>query len=329
MSRYNSDLMKRLLLVSLAVLLGLVTCQTPPKDDTFEIAVVPKSQSLVFWQSVHAGAEAAAQELKVKVLWNGPASETDFAPQINIVEDFLNRGVDAIALAPNHGKALVPVVEKAMQRSIPVTIFDSGIETDQYVSYVATDNYQGGVLGADRLAERLGGKGKVALLGVVAGSVSTTQREAGFQVTLKAKYPGLELVAFQYGMGDQARSLAVAEDILNANPDLNGIFASNESSTVGAIQAVKGLKRTGKVVVVGFDSSPPLIADLRAGVLDSLVHQDPFMIGYEAVRTLHEKLTGKQPAKKINTKAYLITKDNMETEEIQRLLKPPLDKYLK
>ncbi len=122
-NEYNTCNMKRL---AVCLILGclLATCRSQaPKNEqahTFEIAVVPKSQSLVFWQSVHAGAEAAAQELKVKVLWNGPASETDFAPQINIVEDFMNRGVDAIALAPNHGKALAPVVEKAMQQSIPV-----------------------------------------------------------------------------------------------------------------------------------------------------------------------------------------------------------------
>jgi len=325
--------MKRLIGSLTLAGLVLVTCsrqsseRTP--DQAFEIAVVPKSQSLVFWQSVHAGAEAAGQELKVRVLWNGPASETDFAPQINIVEDFVNRGVDAIAIAPNHGKALAPVVEKAMRQSIPVTIFDSGIETDKYVSYVSTDNYQGGVMGADRLAEKLKAKGKVALLGVVAGSVSTGEREKGFQETLKSKYPGLQLVAFQYGMGDQARSLAVAEDILNAHPDLDGIFASNESSTVGAVQAVKGLKRNGRVVVVGFDSSRTLIEDLQAGVLDSLVHQDPFMIGYEAVRTLNDKLRGKNPERRIATKVYLITRDNLSTPEIQLLVNPPLDKYLK
>jgi ribose transport system substrate-binding protein len=325
--------MRRLIGCLIVACLFLVTCRNQAAerepDHTFEIAVVPKSQSLVFWQSVHAGAEAAAQELKVRVLWNGPASETDFAPQINIVEDFINRGVDAIAVAPNHGKALAPVVEKAMNQSIPVTIFDSGIETDKYVSYVSTDNYQGGVLGANRLAERLKGKGKVALLGVVAGSVSTNEREKGFQETLKSKYPGLELVAFQYGMGDQARSLAVAEDILNAHPDLDGIFASNESSTVGAVQAVKGLKRAGRVVVVGFDSSRTLIEDLQAGVLDSLVHQDPFEIGYEAVRTLVDKLGGKTPERRIATKVYLVTRENLNTPEIQRLVNPPLDKYLK
>jgi ribose transport system substrate-binding protein len=314
---------KRLFAFLLLILLaGSCQDQRPDRsgNGTWEIGVVPKSQSLVFWQSVHAGAAAAAKERRVRLLWNGPASEVDFAPQIDIVEEFIKRGVDGLALAPNHGKALAPAVEKAMQRSIPVTIFDSGIETDTYISYVSSDNYQGGVLGAERLAQRLKEKGKVALLGVADGSVSTSEREKGFRETLESRYPGIQLVAFEYGMGDQARSLAAAEKMLNSHHDLDGLFASNESSTLGAVQGVKGLKRTGQVLVVGFDSSPTLIEDLRAGVLDSLVHQDPFMIGYEAVRTLHDKLSGKTPERRVTTKVYLVTRENLESPEIQNLI---------
>jgi ribose transport system substrate-binding protein len=312
-----------LVLVSIA---GGCRDQTRNRDGerTWEIAVVPKSQSLVFWQNVRAGAESAARELKVRVLWNGPASEIDFAPQIEMVEEFIQRRVDGLAIAPNHGKALAPVVERAMQRSIPVTIFDSGIETDQYVSYVSSDNYRGGVLGAERLARQLGEKGKVALLGVTAASVSTSEREKGFQDTLESRFPGIQLVAFEYGMGDQARSLAAAEKILNSHQDLDGLFASNESSTLGAVQGVKESRRTGRVLIVGFDSSPTLIEDLRAGTLDSLVHQDPFMIGYEAVRTLYEKLSGRTPERRVTIDVYLVTRENLESPEIQNLINLPL-----
>lgn len=314
------------LLAGLVVTLPWVSCR---KSDELEIAVIPKSQSHIFWQSVQAGAVAAGQEIGARILWNGPASEIDFAQQINIVEDFINRGVDAIVLAPSHGKSLVPVVEKAMRRGIPVTIFDSGIETEEYISYVATDNYQGGVVGAHRLAQRLGGKGKVALIGVIPGSVSTTERENGFKETLKTSYPEMELVAFQYGMGDQARSMAVAEDIVNAHPQLHGIFAANESSTVGAVQAVKTLKKAGQVVIVGFDSSPTLVADMKAGILDSLVHQDPFNIGYQGVMTAHQKLQGQAPLRRVDTGVYLVTRENLNDPKIDQLIHPPLDKYLK
>jgi ribose transport system substrate-binding protein len=287
------------------------------------IAVIPKGVSHFFWQSVHAGAEAAGKEANVEIVWNGPAQETDYSGQTNIVEDAINRRVDGIVLAPSHRDALVPVVERAQREGIPVTIFDSGIGTENYVSYVATDNRQGGVVAAERLAERLGGKGRVAILGVKAGSVSTDEREEGFQQTIKQKHPGIEIVAFQYGEADRAKSLDRASDILTAHPDLDGFFASNESSTVGAVQAIKQKGLAGKLVLVGFDSSPNLIDDLKAGAIDSLVLQNPFKMGYEAVKGMVAKLDGQQPPKKVDTGVKLLTKDNLETPEMQQLLKQP------
>jgi ribose transport system substrate-binding protein len=286
-------------------------------------AVIPKGVAHFFWQSVHAGAEAAAKESNVEVVWKGPAQETDYSGQINIVEDAINRRVDGIVLAPTHRDSLVPVVERAQRDGIPVAIFDSGIGTDKYVSYVATDNRQGGAQAAERLASKLGGKGRVAILGVKAGSVSTDEREQGFQETIKQKYPGIEIVAFQYGESDRARSLDRAADILTAHPDLDAFFASNESSTVGAVQAIKQKGLAGKVVLVGFDSSPNLVEDLKAGAIDSLVLQNPYKMGYEAVKAMVAKLDGQSPPRQVDTGVKLLTKDNLETPEMQQLLKQP------
>lgn len=287
------------------------------------IVVIPKGVSHFFWQSVHAGAEAAGKELGVEITWKGPAQETDYTGQINIVEDAINRRVDGIVLAPSHGEALVPIVDRAQKEGIPVTIFDSGIKTENYVSYIATDNHKGGVEAAERLAAKLGGKGRVAILGVKAGSVSTDEREQGFQETIKQKYPGIEIVAFQYGEADRAKSLDRATDILTAHADLNGIFASNESSTVGAVQAIKQKGLAGKVVLVGFDSSPNLIEDLKGGAIDSLVLQNPFKMGYEGVKSLVAKLDGQQPPRHLDTGVSLLTKDNLDTPEMQQLIKEP------
>jgi ribose transport system substrate-binding protein len=287
------------------------------------IAVIPKGVSHYFWQSVHAGAEAAAKETGVEIMWKGPAQETDYTGQINIVEDAINRRVNGIVLAPAHRDALIPVVERAGREQIPVTIFDSGIGTENYVSYVATDNHLGGVVAAERLAERLGGKGRVAILGVKAGSVSTDEREQGFQETIKQKYPGIEIVAFQYGESDRARSLDRATDILTAHPDINGFFASNESSTVGAVQAIKQKGMAGKIVLVGFDSSPNLVDDLKSGAIDSLVLQNPFKMGYEAVKAMVAKLDSQPSPRQIDTGVKLLSKDNLETAEMQQLLKQP------
>lgn len=286
------------------------------------IAVIPKGTSHFFWQSVHAGAESAAKESGVELMWKGPEHENEAAEQINIVEDAINRRVDGIALAPIHKDALVPIVERAQREGIPTAIFDSGIGTENYVSYVATNNLQGGAVAAERLAAKLGGKGRIAILGVKAGSVSTEQREQGFQDTIKQKYPGIEIVAFQYGDGDRARSLDRATDMLTAHPELNGFFASNESSTVGVVQALKQKGLAGKVVLVGFDSSPNLVDDLKAGAIDSLVLQNPFKIGYESVKAIVAKLNGQTPPRVIDTGVALLTKENLETPEMRDLLNP-------
>ena len=310
------------LLLALFVVYFAASCNRKPSGKR-TVAVIPKGVAHFFWQSVHAGADAAGKEFGVEIIWKGPAQETDYSGQINIVEDAINRRVDGIVLAPSHGDALVPIVERAVKEGIPITIFDSGINTENYLSYVATDNRQGGVVAAERLAERLGGKGNVAILGVKAGSVSTDEREQGFQETIKQKYPGISIVAFQYGDADRAKSLDRAMDILTAHQDLNGMFASNESSTVGAVQAIKQKGLAGKVILGGFDSSPNLIEDLKAGAIDSLVLQNPFKMGYEGVKAIVDKLNGQTPQRRLDTGVKLLTKENLDSAEMQQLIKMP------
>jgi ribose transport system substrate-binding protein len=291
------------------------------------IAVVPKGHGSIFWETVHAGAQAAGTQFGVSILWNGPASETEVSKQINIVEDFINRHVDGIVVAPTDSKALVPVIERASAHGIPVTIFDSGAQTENYISFVSTDNYQGGVTAAHRMALILKQTGNVAIVGVLPGSASTTQREEGFKATLAKQYPNLKVVAFQYGMSDRARSLAVTEDILTANPALDGIFGPNESSTLGASQAVKMRGLAHKVKIVGFDSSPSLTNDIEEGVIDSLVVQNPFAMGFEGVKTICEKLDGKTPPRRLDTGVTLVTKENLSDPKIQQLLHPESKNY--
>jgi ribose transport system substrate-binding protein len=313
-----------LLLLSTVAALVVTACNRETGDTKKKvIAVIPKGVSHFFWQTVHAGAEAAGKELGVEIIWKGPSQEINYSDQVNIVEDAINRRVDGIVLAPSHDEALVPVVERAKREGIPVTIFDSGIKTESYISYVSTDNRRGGVVGAERLAEKLGGKGKVAILGVKKGSLSTDEREDGFQETIKQKYPEIQIVQFLYGEADRAKSLDRAMDILTAHPDLDGIFASNESSSVGAVQAIKQKGLVGRVVLVGFDSSPNLIEDLKTGALDSLVLQNPYRMGYEGVKTMVDKLNGQQPPRRIDTGVKLLTKENMDTPEMQQLIKEP------
>jgi ribose transport system substrate-binding protein len=285
------------------------------------IAVVPKGTAHVFWQTVHAGAAAAGRDLGIAIEWNGPALETDYSKQIEIVENFLTRRVDGILLAPQERKALVGVIEKAQRARIPLVVFDSGADTEAYVSFVATDNYLGGQLAARRMGEILNGKGKVAVIATAPGSASTLDRERGFQDALK-EFPALRVVALQYGMSDRARSMAVTEDILTANPGLDGLFASNESSAVGAAQALKSRQLNGKVKLVGFDTSTGLIEDLQSGTIDSLVVQNPYRMGYEGVKTLVDHLAGRTPPKRIDSGVTLVRREDLGKPEIQKLVRP-------
>jgi ribose transport system substrate-binding protein len=311
-----------LITLSLFALLIITACNRSTANKSQKvIAVIPKGVSHSFWLTVKAGADAAGQDLNVEINWKGAARETDITTQINIVEDAINRRVDGIVLAPSHGDSLVPMVQRAQREGIPVTIFDSGISTEDYLSYVATDNREGGVVAARRMGEKLGGKGKVAILGVKKGSVSTDEREEGFEATIKEQFPGIQIAQFLYGEADASKSLAAAEDILTAHPDLNGMFASNESSTVGAVRAIRQQNMANKVLLVGFDATPDLVNNVREGAIDSLVLQNPFKMGYEGVKTVVEKLNGKDPQKRIDTGVKLLTKENIDTTEIQQLIK--------
>ena len=291
------------------------------------IAFIPKGRAHVFWQSVHAGAIAAMRENPgYEIIWNGPASETDFEGQIQIVDAAINQQMDAICLAPIDKKVLVAVVERAAAQKIPVIIFDSPVDSDKFTAQVATDNYAGGALGAARVGQILAGKGKIAEVAVQPGSASTMARESGFEETLAKDFPGIRLVDKQYGMADFGQSLKVSENMLTASPDLNGMFASNESSTVGAVRALKD--RPG-VKLVGFDSSPQLVEALKNGVVDSLIVQDPFQMGYKSMVAAVAKLKGERPERIQNITPTLVTRDNMDSPEIQKKINPDLDKYLK
>ena len=306
------------------VLLATGACNRQKKK---RIAVVPKGRAHLFWQSVHAGAVAASQELGVDIVWNGPTSETDFTGQLQIIEAMINQRVDAICLAPIDKTVMANVVDRAMRQKIPVVIFDSGIDTNNFISQVATDNFRAGQMAAERMGEILKGKGKVAIVAVQPGAASTMAREQGFEESIRKNFPGIEIVDKRYGWADFAKSLAVAENMLTAHSNLNGMFSSNESSTVGAAQALKA--RQSGVQLVGFDWSPTLLQDLKAGQIDSLVVQDPFKMGFEAVQSAVAYLNGKTPEKINNLAPRVVTRDNLNDPEIQKQLNPDLDKYLK
>ncbi len=303
------------------------SCGQPADEGTQEsprIAVIPKGTSNVFWQTVYAGALTAGNEYDVEIMWQGPKVETEKERQVAIIDDFIAVGADGIVLAPQDADAMIPAVNRAARAEIPVVIMDSGIHSENYVSYVATDNHGGGVEGAKELARRIGGKGKVVMIGNAPGGESTIAREKGFQETIENEFPQIELAEFQYHYNAREKARAVMEDFLVRHPDLDGVFCSNESSTLGALLALRAAQVTGRIQFVGFDSSPELVEALKAGDIQAIVHQDPFRIGHDAVEAMVRHLRGEDIERRIDTGVYVVTGENMSEPEISRLLHPDL-----
>jgi len=309
---------------ALALVLLLATgCN---RDHKKVIAVIPKGNSDLFWQSVHAGAVKAARESNVDVVWDGPATETDYGVQLQKVDAMLSRRVDAIVLAPIDRQALVSVVNRAAARAVPVVIFDSGIDTDRFIAQVATDNYKAGQIAAERMGKILEGHGKVVIVAVKPGAASTEAREKGFEDVIHQKFSNIQILDKRYGMALVSQSLAVTENMLTAHPDLGGIFSSNESTTIGAAQALRSRPR--KVKLVGFDWSPTLLDDLQSGLVDSLVIQNPFLMGYQAVLTAVKHLEGQPVTRIVDLAPRLIDRESLHDASVQIQLHPDLQKYL-
>ena len=314
------------LLLAAVVALSLPACRSERKKT---VAVIPKGTSHIFWLTVQAGAIAAGRDFGLEILWNGPAMETEYSRQIQIVDSMVTRRVDGLVLAACDRKALVSSVDRAVAAGIPVTVFDSGLDSENYMSFVATDNYGAGKLAARELARLLNKKGKIAILMHVPGSVSTTDRERGFEDAIAQEAPDIRIAGRQFGMSDRARSMAAGENILAAHPDLDGFFCSTEPSCTGLALAVKARGLGGKIKLVGFDANDAMVDDLRNGVLHAMVVQDPFKIGYEAVRMISLKLGGRQPPRRMDLPPVLVTRENLEQEAILKLIKPDVKTYLR
>jgi ribose transport system substrate-binding protein len=301
----------------------------------FRIAVVPKGTTHEFWKSVHAGAVKAARELDVDVVWKGALREDDLKGQIDVVQSFVAQGVGGIVVAPLSDKGLVSAVRTATAANIPVAVIDSDLASEDYVSFVATDNAAAGRMAGEALAARLAGSGPVANVVVLRyqeGSASTGLREKGFLEAVHA-HPEIKLLSdSQYGGATTETAEKVSENLLAAQKadsgNLQGIFAPNESTTFGMLLALRKAGLAGKIHFVGFDASDKLVAAVRAAEIDALVVQRPFEMGYIGVKTMVDHLRGRAVARRVDTGSTLVTKDNLDAPEIRALVSPDLKTWL-
>ncbi|MGY1603270.1 substrate-binding domain-containing protein [Geodermatophilus sp. SYSU D00815] len=286
-----------------------------------DIALVSKGFQHQFWQAVKAGAEEQAEELGVSMTFDGPASETEVDNQLQMLQSAIERQPDAIGYAALDPEACVPLLDQAQQADIPVVEFDAGCNSDVPVTICQTDSMAAGALAAEHMAELIGGAGKVAIVGHSQINSTGVERRDGFVEKIEADYPDIEIVDIQYGDGDHLKSADIAKAMLAANPDLAGLYGTNEGSAIGIVNAVKELGlQPGELTVVGFDSGQAQIDAIKSGLMAGAITQDPMGIGRCTVESAVAAVNGDSLEEVQDTGSYWYDANNVDSEEIQAML---------
>lgn len=317
---------KKMILISgvLAAVMMLSACGSGGDKEASSgkpyIPVVSKGFQHQFWQAVKSGAEKAAKEFDVEITFEGPETETQVDKQIEMLQTALDKKPSAIAFAALDSKAAVPLLEKAKAGNIPVIGFDSGVDSDIPVATAATNNKAAAALAADKMAELIGGSGEIALVVHDQTSRTGVDRRDGFKEQIESKYPNIKIVDIQYGGGDQLKSTDLAKAIMQAHPDLKGFFGANEGSAIGVANAVSEMKKSGKIIVIGYDSGKQQTDAIRNGTMAGAITQDPIGIGYQAVKAAVQAMKGEKVEKDIDTGFHWYDKNNIDSDEIKPLL---------
>jgi len=314
------NLKRNLLSMAIGLGLGLSVCfsGTASAADEIYIPLICKGFQHQFWQSVKAGADQAAKDFGVKVTFEGPETETMVDKQIDMLSSALAKKPAAVGFAALDSKAATPLLKKAQDAKIPVIAFDSGVDSDIPLTTTTTDNVAAASLAADKLAELIGKSGEVAL--VVHDQTSRTgiDRRDGFLNRIKSAYPSIKVVSVQYGAGDQLKSTEITKAILQANPNIKGIFGANEGSAIGVLNGAKEMKR--KIVIVGYDSGKQQRAAVADGSMAGAITQNPVGMGYKTVEAAVKALKGEKLPKVIDTGFYWYDKSNINDPKIAAVL---------
>jgi ribose transport system substrate-binding protein len=311
--------MKTRSVVSIVAVAALLAIGRPAQAQDY-IPVISKGFQHQFWQAVKMGAEKAAKELKVRITFEGPENESQVDKQLEMLQAALAKRPKAICFAALDSKAAVPLLKKAQAAKIPVVGFDSGVDSDIPVATAATDNIAAAGFAADKMAQLIGGQGEVAA--VVHDQTSRTgiDRRDGFLKRMKEKHPKIKVVDVQYGGGDHLKSTDLAKAIIQGHPNLKGIFGANEGSAIGVLNAVRELRKQGKIVVIGYDAGKQQKDAVRKGIMAGAVSQDPVGIGYKCVEAAVKAIKGEKVPKTIDTGFKWYDKTNIDSAAMKPLL---------
>lgn len=304
----------------IAVVVVKSVTKKPEPDTRAKIAVIGEAAAGHFWESVRRGAEMQVEGTDYRIYWEGPDNKGGTAEQIRIIEEFIEQGVSGVVLAPVESSALLPSIERLSDANIPCAIIGARVESESVVCCVGTNNYIAGLIAARRMGKILGGKGKIAVVKYMPDSGRTTDRENGFADTIKNEFSQIQIVEAKYGMDTVETASAAVAELLSEHADIDGLFACNASTSVGALKALGGRGRAGRIKMVGFGVDGLLVDGLRSGSVDSFVAENACEMGCEAVKAVIAALEGGDVTKNIEMKVVLVTKDNVDTAEVQELL---------
>ncbi|WP_431121211.1 ABC transporter substrate-binding protein [Variovorax paradoxus] len=303
-----------------ASLIGLSGFAQAQQAQEIYIPLVSKGFQHQFWQAVKSGAEQAAKDLKVRVTFEGPETEAMVDKQIDMLSAALAKKPQAIGFAALDSQAAIPLLKKAQAAKIPVVAFDSGVDSDIPMTTTTTDNKAAAALAADKMAELIGKSGEVALVVHDQTSRTGVDRRDGFVNRIKSTYPNIKIVSVQYGGGDQLKSTEITKSILQASPNLKGIFGANEGSAIGVVNGVKEMKRSGKVVIIGYDSGKQQKNAIIDGSMAGAITQNPVGMGYKTVEMAVKAVRGEKLPKVVDTGFFWYDKTNITDPKIAAVL---------
>ena len=287
-------------------------------DGGQEIALVSKGFQHQFWQAVNQGAEEQAEELGVSITFDGPAAETEVEAQLQMLQTAIDRQPDAIGYAALDPEACVSLLQQAEEAGIPVVEFDAACNSEVPLTICQTDILAAGALAAEHMAELMGGAGKIAIVAHSQINQTGVERRDGFVEKMEQDFPDIEIVDIQYGDGDHLKSADIAKAQLAANPDLKGLYGTNEGSAIGIVNAANELGlEPGALTIVGFDSGQAQIDAIKNGLMAGAITQDPIGIGRCTVDSAVKAINGEELPEKIDTGSYWYDQSNIDDPEIQ------------
>jgi len=311
--------MKKCLVLLLLTALLLGACQRGAEQSGGgrpRIALVMKTANNPFFIEMQKGAEEAAQRLNVELVVQAAEREVDVEKQMQIVENLIQTRVAALCVTPSGSREIVPAIDKANRANIPVVIVDTRVDAKalaesggKVATFIGSDNYEGGKFAGEFLAQKLGGKGKVAVLEGIPGHETGDSRLRGFREALKAT-PGVEIVASQTANWERDQGFNVFQNILQSHPDVQAVFACSDLMALGAVEAIAAAKKAGQITVVGFDATSEARDAIVKGSMDASVAQSPAQMGALAVENALKLLKGEQVNPEFVVPIKLITKEN-------------------